>query len=222
MTPGGLGSPLYAILDIGLCNGRAPIDILNEFLTAGATVVQLRAKDLPSNTFFALAQTAREFTRRAGAKLIVNDRLDIALAVRADGVHLGQEDMPLAAARKLAGDNKLAGDKLIVGLSTHNLEQARSAEAGGADYIGFGPIFGTKTKATSHSPRGLAMLREIRDAVKIPVVAIGGINEQNVSQVWQAGADGAAIISDLMGAQDLSAKTRRILHLGAGFKTEAV
>jgi thiamine-phosphate pyrophosphorylase len=216
MTPGRISSPLYAILDIGLCQGRAPVDILNEFLSAGVTLVQLRAKDLPSNVFFALAQAARDFTRRAGAKLIVNDRLDIALAVRADGVHLGQEDMPLTAARKLVGD------KLIIGLSTHELEQARRAEAEGADYIGFGPIFGTKTKTTSHSPRGLVMLREIKDAVKIPVVAIGGINEQNVAQVWQAGADSAAIISDLMGAQDLSAKTRRILHLSAGFKTEAV
>ena len=147
MTPGRLPSPLYAILDIGLCKGRAPVDVLRGFLTAGVTLVQLRAKDLPSNAFFALAQAARELTRGAGAKLIVNDRLDIALAVRADGVHLGQEDLPLEAARKIAGD------KLIIGVSTHDLAQARRAEADGADYIGFGPIFGTTTKATGHSPR---------------------------------------------------------------------
>jgi len=207
MTPGRLPSPLYAILDIGLCKGRAPIDILREFLTAGATLVQLRAKDSPSNTFFALAQAARKLTRGAGAKLIVNDRLDIALAVRADGVHLGQEDLPLAAARKMAGD------KLIVGVSTHDIEQARRAEVGGAGYIGFGPIFGTATKATGYSPRGVAMLREITDAVNIPVVAIGGINEQNVGEVWQAGADSAAIISDLMSADEAIKKIERILSL---------
>jgi thiamine-phosphate pyrophosphorylase len=108
---------------------------------------------------------------------------------------------------------------LIIGVSTHNLEQARRAEAGGADYIGFGPMFTTTTKTTGHSPRGLAMLREIKDAVGIPVVAIGGINEQNVVDVWQAGADSAAIISDLMGAENVAAKARTILDLAAGCKT---
>src|SRR5262249_62414272 len=127
MTPGRLPSPLYAILDIGLCRGRAPVEILREFLTAGVKLVQLRAKDCDSNAFFTLAKAARESTRSAGAKLIVNDRLDIALAVRADGVHLGQEDLPLAAARKLAGD------KLNGGGSPHDPEQARRAEARGAD-----------------------------------------------------------------------------------------
>jgi thiamine-phosphate pyrophosphorylase len=111
---------------------------------------------------------------------------------------------------------------LIIGVSTHDLDQARRAEAGRADYIGFGPLFATTTKTTGHSPRGLAMLREIKSAVKIPVVAIGGINERNVAAVWQAGADGAAIISDLMGAEDVAAKTRSILNLNAGFKTEAL
>src|SRR5262249_48320671 len=160
-----------------------------------AKLVQLRAKDLPSNEFFALAQAARAATRPAGAMLIVNDRADIALAVRADGVHFGQEDLPLAAARKIAGY------KLVIGISTHNLSPARAPEAGGAAYIAFGPMFGSTTKQTGHSPRGLPMLREIKHAVKIPVVAIGGINEANVGDVWKAGADSAAIISDLMGAE---------------------
>jgi thiamine-phosphate pyrophosphorylase len=200
-------APLYAILDIGLCRGRAPHDILDQFLSAGVKLVQLRAKDLPSNEFFALAQHAREATRRAGAMLIVNDRADIALSVGADGVHLGQEDLPLAAARKIAGN------KLIIGISTHDLAQAKAAEASGADYIGFGPIFGTTTKQTGHSPRGLEMLREIKKSVKTPVVAIGGINEMNLADVWKAGADSAAIISDLMGAEDVGEKTKRIFRL---------
>jgi thiamine-phosphate pyrophosphorylase len=200
-----LPSPLYAILDTGLCKGRAPLDILREFLSAGVKLVQLRAKDLPSNEIFTLAEAARELTRRAGATLIVNDRIDIALTVGADGVHLGQDDLPLSAARKTAGD------RLIVGISTHNLAQAKDAETGGADYIGFGPIFGTTTKQTGHSPRGLDMLRDIKNAVRIPVVAIGGINEKNVADVWKAGADSAAIISDVMGAEDVGGKVAAIL-----------
>jgi thiamine-phosphate pyrophosphorylase len=154
-----------------------------------------------------LAREARELCRAAGCLFIVNDRVDIALAARADGVHLGQEDLPLYVARRLLGRDK------IIGISTHDLAQAREAEQGGADYIGFGPIFGTATKNTGYSARGPAMLKEIRQAVKIPIVAIGGINENNIAQVWQAGADSAAIISDLMGAEAVAGKVRRILNL---------
>jgi thiamine-phosphate pyrophosphorylase len=199
--------PLYAILDTESLGGRASLEVLRQFLSAGAKLVQLRAKHLPAKGLLALAQEARETTRRAGAMLIINDRADIALSVHADGVHLGQEDLPLAAARKIAGD------KLVIGVSTHDLSQAKDAEAGGADYIGFGPIFGTPTKATGYSPRGLVMLREVKKAVKIPVVAIGGIKEANVAEVWKAGADSAAIISDLMGAEDVADKVQRILSI---------
>jgi thiamine-phosphate pyrophosphorylase len=136
--------------------------------------------------------------------LIVNDRVDIALACDADGVHLGQEDLPLAVGRKLMAAK-------LVGISTHDLEQAREAERNGADYIGFGPIFGTTTKDTGYAAPGVDMLRKIRAAVKLPIVAIGGINEQNVREVWQAGANSAAIISDILGANDITAKTKRIL-----------
>jgi thiamine-phosphate diphosphorylase len=101
----------------------------------------------------------------------------------------------------------------IVGISTHDIEQARAAEQNGADYIGFGPMFGTTTKSTGYSARGMEMLKQIRAAVKIPIVAIGGINEQNVQQVWQAGADAAAIISDILGSEDVATKTRRIVAL---------
>jgi thiamine-phosphate pyrophosphorylase len=154
-----------------------------------------------------LAREAEELCRAAGCLFIVNDRVDIALAAKADGVHLGQEDLPLYIARKLMGEDKM------IGISTHDLAQAREAEQGGADYIGFGPIFGTTTKDTGYSARGLEMLKEICQAVKVPVVAIGGITEANTTQVWQAGADSAAIISDLMGAEDVAGKVRRILSL---------
>jgi thiamine-phosphate pyrophosphorylase len=202
-----LPSPLYAILDTSFSEGRSPITILREFLAGGVQLVQLRAKELSSGEFFTLAKEARQLTREAGATFIVNDRSDIAFACNADGVHLGQDDLPLAAARKLLGPDK------IIGISTHDLDQARSAELNGADYIGFGPIFGSTTKDTGYSARGLEMLREIRAAVKLPIVAIGGITENNVAEVWKSGADAAAIISDLMGAEDVEEKVKRTLVL---------
>lgn len=202
-----LPSSLYAILDSTQSNGRPLNSILRDLLKGGANLIQLRAKKMASNEFFQLAREARRLTHQAGSLFIVNDRLDIALASQADGVHLGQEDLPLAIARKLMGREK------IIGISTHDLEQAREAERGGADYIGFGPIFGTTTKNTGYSPRGLTMLQNIRKKVKIPIVAIGGITENNVTQAWEAGADAAAIISDLMGADDIAEKVKRILAL---------
>ena len=204
---GPIPSPLYAILDAGLAKGRPLTTILRDFLKGGAKLLQLRAKELTSAEFFNVAKEASRLAHEAGAIFIVNDRLDIALACNADGVHLGQEDLPLSVARKILGKEKL------IGVSTHDLSQAQEAERDGADYIGFGPIFGTATKDTGYSPRGLEMLREIRKAVKIPVVAIGGITEKNVAEVWKAGADSAAIISDLMGADDAAEKVRRILAL---------
>lgn len=202
-----LPSPLYAILDPAQIQGRSPISVLEALLQGGVKIVQLRAKELDSKEFFGLAQEARGPTRKAGCLLIVNDRVDIALAARADGVHLGQEDLPLTPARRLMGGER------IIGVSTHDLDQAKEAEKGGADYIGFGPIFGTTTKETGYSARGIEMLREVRRAVKIPIVAIGGITEDNIAQVWRAGANGAAMISDLMRAEDVAGKARRILSL---------
>ena len=198
--------PLYAILDPEQIKGHATETALRELLEGGVELIQLRAKAMTPVDFLRLACTTRTLTRAYACKLIINDRVDIALACEADGVHLGQEDLPLHAARKLMGDR-------IIGISTHSIEQAKEAEGGGADYIGFGPMFGTTTKATGYSSRGPAMLRQVRDAVRIPVVAIGGITEGNVNKVWQAGADSAAIISDLLGADDIAAKVKRILAL---------
>ena len=196
--------PLYAILDPEQTKSRAPEIVLRELLEGGIRLLQLRVKAMSAAEFFQLAHTARTLTRSYACRLIINDRVDIALACAADGVHLGQEDLPLHAARKVMGDK-------MIGVSTHEVEQAREAERGGADYIGFGPMFGTTTKDTGYSARGLEMLSRIRDAVTIPIVAIGGITEGNVNEVWQAGADSTAIISDLLGVDDIVTKTKRIL-----------
>ena len=201
--------PLYAMLDPEQTRGRAAETVLRELLAGGVSILQVRVKSLAPSDFFALARRARVETRARGCKLIINDRADIALACDADGVHLGQDDLPLAAGRKLMGEK-------IVGISTHNIEQAREAERNGADYIGFGPMFGTSTKNTGFAPRGIEMLRQIRAEVKLPIVAIGGINEQNVQQVWQAGAGSAAIISDILGTDDVLSKTKRIIAAKAG------
>jgi len=195
--------PLYAILDPEQTKGRPPEVVLHELLNGGVKMLQLRVKSMLPRDFLELAQQVRAQTRAAGCRLIANDRIDIALACDADGVHLGQEDLPITAGRKL-----MAGK--IIGISTHDIEQAKEAERNGADYIGFGPMFGTTTKDTGLTARGIDMLQQIRAAVKIPIVAIGGINEQNVQAVWQAGADSAAIISDILGAEDIVGKVARI------------
>lgn len=197
--------PLYAILDPEQTGGRAAEAALAGLLDGGATLLQLRAKALAARDFLELARAARAASRERGCRLIVNDRVDIALACGADGVHLGQDDLPLSAARKLMGSK-------IVGISTHDVEQAREAERGGADYIGFGPLFGTTTKNTGYSARGLERLAEIRAAVRLPIVAIGGITEENVAPVWRAGADSAAIISDILKAPDIRGKVRSLLR----------
>jgi thiamine-phosphate pyrophosphorylase len=201
-----LQPPLYAILDPEQTKGLATETVLRELLEGGIKLLQLRAKAMIPVDFLRLACATRALTRSYTCRLIVNDRVDIALACEADGVHLGQEDLPLQAARKLMGDR-------IIGISTHALEQAKEAQDDGADYIGFGPMFGTTTKATGYGARGLEMLRRVRKAVTIPIVAIGGITEGNVTEVWQAGADSAAIISDLLGADDIADKVKRILAL---------
>ena len=199
--------PLYAIVDPEQGRSRPAERLLTALLEAGVTIVQLRVKALAPADFLELAKQARAITRAHHCRLIINDRIDIALGCDADGVHLGQDDLPLGAGRKLMRDK-------IVGISTHDLNQASAAERDGADYIGFGPMFGTRTKATVYEPRGPEMLQQIRSAVKIPIVAIGGITEGNVQDVWQAGADSAAIISDILQDDDPGAKALRILNQG--------
>jgi len=196
--------PLYAILDPEQTRGRPAQRVLAALLEAGVSILQLRVKSLPPVDFLELAKQARAVTRAHGCQLIINDRVDIALACGADGVHLGQDDLPLSAGRKLMGQK-------IIGISTHDLDQARAAERAGADYIGFGPMFGTRTKTTGYEARGPEILQQIRRAVTLPIVAIGGITEANVQEVWQAGADSVAIIGDVLHDNDPGAKALRIL-----------
>jgi thiamine-phosphate pyrophosphorylase len=198
-------NPLYTIADTLGRGDLSFLDLAEKLCAGGTRLLQLRVKDLPSRELLTLAQQVREVCRRRGCLLIINDRADIALAVDADGVHVGQEDLPLAAARKVLGPHK------IVGVSTHDSAQAREAERGGADYIGFGPLFGTTTKATGYSARGLEQLREIRAVVRLPIVAIGGITAERAPSALAAGADAVAMISDLVLAGDVAKRVRETL-----------
>lgn len=162
-------------------------DMVNRVLEAGITFIQYREKQKTRQEIYNEAVKLRDLTRAYNAVLIINDHADIALAVEADGVHLGQDDLPLQEARMIMG-------RKIVGISTHSIEQAQSAEAGGADYIGFGPIFPTSTKDAG-APRGVDILKQIKQNCSIPVVAIGGISIETAADVMNAGADAVAVAS---------------------------
>jgi thiamine-phosphate pyrophosphorylase len=199
-------SPLYTIADTLGRPESSFIGLAENLCAGGARLLQLRVKDLPSREFLAIAQDVRDICQRSGCLLIINDRADIALAVNADGVHVGQEDLPLAAVRTVLGPSKL------IGVSTHDPDQAVAAERGGADYIGFGPLFGTNTKTTGYAARGLDQLQQIRTLVRLPIVAIGGITATRAASVLAAGADAVAMISDLVLAEDVSATVRETLE----------
>lgn len=198
---------LYAIIDNSIRPDLSNGEIAKKVLAGGAKIVQLRGKGLSSKELLADAREIRDLTKKAGAAFIVNDRADIALLSDADGVHLGQDDLPVSEARKILGAGKL------IGISTHNIEQAMKAEQEGADYIGFGPVFGTTTKADAEEAKGLQALREIKNNVKIPVVAIGGINPENTANVISAGADAVAVISAIVKADDIEGATSGLLEL---------
>jgi len=199
-----LPSHFYAIVDPA--GVHEPVSLAHTMLDAGARIMQLRLKDAPGRDFLAAARAIAEMCRIRGAILIVNDRVDIAILANAHGVHLGQQDLPLEAARRITGPNQ------IIGISTHTVEQARAAEKGGADYIGFGPMYSGGLKNIA-AGMGLDNLRAIRAAVKIPIVAIGGITEARVAETLAAGADAVAIITDVVNAPDIGAKVRSILAL---------
>jgi thiamine-phosphate diphosphorylase len=199
-----LPSHFYAMIDPA--GGHEPVMLAETMLDAGARIMQLRLKDAPGRDFLAAARAIADLCRKRGATLIVNDRVDIAILANAHGVHLGQTDLPLDAARRIIGNDKM------IGISTHNVEQARAAEGGGANYIGFGPMYpgGLRNNAAG---KGLDELRAIRAAIKIPIVVIGGITEARVAETLAAGADAVAIITDVVNAPDIGAKVRSILAL---------
>ena len=197
-----LPSRLYAIADCG--DGGDLLELTRSLLAGGARVVQLRWKDAPSGALVALAGECRRLARAQGALLFINDRVDVALACRADGVHLGQSDLPVRVARRLLGADSW------IGVSTHDPNQAREAELAGADYVGFGPLFRTSTKDTGYGPRGLSGLSEVRRAVHLPIVAIGGIDRRNASSAIAAGADAVAMISALRVSSDVAATVKSL------------
>jgi len=197
---------LYVILDRAAARGRDLLTILDATLAGGCRLVQLREKEWPSGRLLPMAERLRDRCRAVGATFIVNDRLDLALALGADGVHLGQDDLPPAAARPLLRPG------MILGLSTHSLEQARAAQAAGADYVAVGSMFPTGTKPDFQLV-GPELIGKLRGEISVPLIGIGGITHDNVAQVIHAGADGVAVISAVCAAPDPEAATRRFLGL---------
>ncbi|WP_298404707.1 thiamine phosphate synthase [uncultured Chloroflexus sp.] len=206
---------LYVVTDAGLSRGRSHLAVIEAAIAGGATVVQYREKAAATRQMIAEAQALRELTRRAGVPLIVNDRLDVALAIDADGVHVGQDDMPAALARRLIGPDK------ILGVSTANLAEAMQAVQDGADYLGVGPVLATPTKPDAAPPIGMDGLREICRHVPIPVVAIGGINATNAADAIAAGAQGIAVVSAVVAAEDVATAARQLRALVAAARANA-
>lgn len=191
------GDPgLYLITDRRL-TGNLP-DAVGKALKAGVRMVQLREKDLKGRELLELALALRDKTSEFGARLIINDRIDVALLSRADGVHLGAASINARDARLMLGKTSL------IGVSTHSVEEAEKAEADGADFITFGPLYFTESKAPWGSPLGSRVLQEVKKRVKIPVYGIGGINKERVKEVIRAGAEGVAVISAVLGSPDVS------------------
>lgn len=196
---------LYAILDRAASRGRDIREILDAVIAGGCRMVQLREKEWSTRQLLPLAQELRDRTRKAGVTFIVNDRLDVALAVEADGLHVGQDDLPAPVARRLLRPG------MILGVSSHSLDQARQAEADGADYVAVGSIYPSGTKP-AYELVGVELLRQIRPLLHVPLVAIGGITPGNVGEAIRAGADGVAVISALCAAPDPAQAARAFLE----------
>jgi thiamine-phosphate diphosphorylase len=202
---------LYVITDPHLGGGH--LMGARAALQGGARIIQLRDKEATTRQLVEYAQSLRTLTREYGALLIINDRLNVALAVEADGVHLGQDDLPVALARRIGGE------RLIIGVSAETVEEALRAEADGADYLGVGPMFATDTKPDAGVPVGPERLRAIKERVSIPVFGIGGITLQNAPQVLMAGADGICVISAIFTAPEPVQATRQLVALCAQNET---
>jgi len=202
---------LYLVTDRSLALGRGMVEVVAAAVQGGVTVVQIREKGTGTREFLALAQALKALLDPSGIPLIVNDRLDLALACDAAGVHLGQEDMPCDIARRVLGPKRL------LGVSVSDPEEARRAEAEGADYLGVSPVFDTPTKRDTPRATGLDGLRRIRAATALPLVAIGGLSAANAAAVMAAGADGIAVVSALMSAPDPRVAARELRNaIGQG------
>ncbi|MGM9519597.1 MAG: thiamine phosphate synthase [Phascolarctobacterium sp.] len=195
---------IYLLTDDGCLKGRPLLACVEQALQAGVTLVQYRSKFKDGGPMYEEALALKALCDRYDVPLIINDRVDVALAVGAAGVHVGQDDLPCQVVRALAGDD------FVIGVSAHNPEEARQAAADGADYLGCGAVFGTATKP-GVAKLGLANLRAIRGAVSLPMVGIGGVNATNYDEVLATGANGAAIISGILAAGDIKAEVAKFV-----------
>ena len=189
---------LYVVITEQFCAGRSPLAVLDAVLEAGVRLVQFREKSLEGRELYERARQFRERTREAGALLIVDDRVDVALAIDADGVHLGQSDLPVEAARRVAPD-------LIVGASSHNLDEALAAQKAGASYVNIGPIFPTQTKSVPTGVVGPETIDRIAPHLTVPWTVMGGIKGHNIGQVLERGARRVAVVTAVTAADDVRA-----------------
>ncbi len=195
---------LYVLLTTNLCK-HSVLETARLAIYGGAEVLQLRGRDIPEKELLKLARELRGLTKEFHALFIVNDRADITIEVQADGLHIGQEDMPIEEARSIVGDDRL------IGLSAHTLQEALRAQEQGADYLGIGPVFSTDTKRQA-KPVGTQLIEEVAGEIKIPFFAIGGINIQNIRQVLEAGATRVAVCSAIISQEDVLPATIDLNH----------
>ena len=198
---------LYLITDRTQTKGRDLLWLLEQALDAGAKAIQLREKDLAGRDLFLLAEKASKLCQNYGSSLFVNERVDIALAVNAAGVQLGKASVPIAFARQLLGAQKL------IGVSTHSLNEALEAQQQGADFLLFGPVYFTPSKATYGAPQGVNKLKEIVEKISLPVYAIGGIKMENILDLRSIGVSGVALISSIMSSDAPKKATRDLLRI---------
>jgi thiamine-phosphate pyrophosphorylase len=199
---------LYLITDRRLFKDNSSLyGAIEQALAGGVKAVQLREKDLATRELLDMAYRLRELTGRHGARLFINDRIDIALAVNADGVHLGGSSLPAEAARRITGE------KFLIGVSTHGIEEAEAAEKEGADFITVGPVYETPSKMKYGKPLGPGILGKVKEKTSVPVFAIGGIKQQKMGEVLGSGAYGIAVISAVLAAQDIKSTTETFMRL---------
>lgn len=198
---------LYLVTDAGLSRGRSHDEVVAAAIRGGVSVVQYRDKDASTRRMIETAQILQVLCRADNVPFIVNDRLDVALAVDADGIHVGQDDMPARTARRLIGPTK------ILGVTAGDLEEALAACADGADYIGLSPVFETATKSDTGNTLGLEAFAAIAHRCTLPVVGIAGINASNATGVIQAGASGIAVVSAIVSADDIEAAARKLIRI---------
>jgi thiamine-phosphate pyrophosphorylase len=198
---------LYLVTDRGILKGRDIFKAVEEAIKGSVTLLQLREKDTSSLDFYNIALKMKELTKYYNIPLIINDRLDIALAMDADGLHIGQEDLPIEVVRRLLGKGK------ILGYSVSNIQEAVYGEKNGADYLGAGPVYPTGSKSDAGRPIGIDGLRDIKNSVSIPVVGIGGIGASNIGEVKASGIDGISLISAILGNEDIKGASSSLISV---------